>query len=130
MTIIDEKIVEIFNKLLNNNEYFEGTNPDRRDRKGHYLFYVNNVNIGLDIFMKSSKGSTSNEAISLEYQRDRCWDWDICPHDMEGYTFYLWINDRQYVVPPMSRSEEASALDKLEQMLKTWELETLNKILS
>lgn len=129
MTLIDEKIVEIFNKLLNNSEYFEGTNSNCSGRRGYYLFYVNNVNIGLDIFMKSSKGSTSNEAISLELQKSRCWEWDICPHDMEGYTFYLWINNRQYVVPPMSRSEEVSALDKIEQMLRKWELETLNKVL-
>lgn len=124
MTMIDEKIVKIFNKLINGSYYLKEVNH------GQYLFNINDIEIKLAIFKKSSKASTSNNAISLEYQENRCWDWDILPHDIEGYTFYLCINDRQYVVPPMSRSEEATALDKLEQMLQFWELKTLNKIIN
>ena len=50
--------------------------------------------------------------------------------DIYGYDFYINIEDRQYIVPGLSRMDEVKAIDQLEHLMQEHEMHVLDHMLT
>lgn len=125
MTQLDVKIVSLFNKMLYGGNYFIGTDRSK------FCFNINGTNITMYVFRKSSSTKTENTPIKFELtNRFYGYEWSISHDYIDGYDFYINIEDRQYVVPSLSRMDEVKAIDQLEHLMQEHEMRVLDHMLT
>ena len=125
MTQLDAKILSLFNKMLYGGNYFTGTD------KSKFCFNINGTNIIMYVFRKSSSTKTENTPIKFELtNRFYGYEWSISHDYIDGYDFYINIEDRQYVVPGLSRIDEVKAIDQLEHLMQEHEMRVLDHMLT
>ena len=125
MTQLDVKIVSLFNKMLYGGNYFTGTDRSK------FCFNINGTNIIMYVFRKSSSTKTENTPVKFELtNRFYGYEWSISHDYIDGYDFYINIEDRQYVVPELSRIDEVKAIDQLEHLMQQHEMCVLDHMLT
>ena len=111
MTQLDAKILSLFNKMLYGGNYFTGTDNSK------YYFNINGTGISMYVFRKSANTKKENTPVKFELNNKFRWcgfEWSIDTDCIDGYDFYINIENRQYVVPELSRIDEVKAIDQLE----------------
>lgn len=125
MTQLDVKILSLFNKMLYGGNYFTGTDRSK------FCFNINGTNITMYVFRKSSNTKTENTPVKFELtNRFYGCEWSISHDYIDGYDFYINIEDRQYVVPGLSRIDEVKAIDQLEHLMQQHEMCILDHMLT
>lgn len=125
MTQLDVKIVSLFNKMLYGGNYFTGMDRSK------FCFNINGTNITMYVFRKSSNTKTENTPVKFELtNRFYGHEWSISHDYIDGYDFYINIEDRQYVVPGLSRIDEVKAIDQLEHLMQEHEMHVLDHMLT
>ena len=125
MTQLDVKIVSLFNKMLYGGNYFTGTD------KSKFCFNINGTSITMYVFRKSSNTKIENTPVKFELtNRFYGFEWSISHDYIDGYDFYINIEDRQYIVPGLSRMDEVKAIDQLEHLMQQHEMCVLDHMLT
>ena len=127
MTQLDAKILSLFNKMLYGGNYFTGTDNSK------YYFNINGTGISMYVFRKSANTKKENTPIKFELNNKfRGWgfEWSIDTDCIDGYDFYINIENRQYVVPELSRINEVKAIDQLEHLMQEHEMRVLDHMLT
>ena len=125
MTQLDIKILSLFNKMLYGGNYFTGTD------KSKFCFNINGINITMYVFRKSSSAKIENTPVKFELtNRFYGFEWSISHDYIDGYDFYINIEDRQYIVPGLSRLDEVKAIDQLEHLMQEHEMHVLDHMLT
>ena len=123
--LIDSKVEELFNHLLyDENNYYVGRHPS-----GGALFNIEGDLVILTWFRRNKNDPKTNNPISIEYfNKTIDWNWEICPSDGSGFTFYLTIESaggRQLVVPELDRIERKYKGKEDQQSLMNKSQETM-----
>ena len=128
MTQLDVKILSLFNKMLYGGNYFTGT-----DKTNKFYFNINGTGISMYVFKKTNHTKKENTPVKFElYNKFRVWgsEWSIDTDYIDGYDFYINIEDRQYIVPELSRIDEVKAIDQLEHLMQQHEMCVLDHMLT
>lgn len=127
MTQLDAKILSLFNKMLYGGNYFTGTDNSK------YYFNINGTGISMYVFRKSANTKKENTPVKFELNNKFRWcgfELSIDTDYIDGYDFYINIENRQYVVPELSRIDEVKAIDQLEHLMQQHEMCVLDHMLT
>lgn len=125
---IDERVKNIFNNILERRYTLVAY------RYGVFTFKAGERDIVLHVNYKRASYRTTNDAITLDIDvpfTTHFLPWDgLCKISeeykrIEGYSFSIVIENKDYAVPPIGRVAEAKAIDILENMIQDWEMQYL-----
>lgn len=125
MDELNNKIITLFELLINSGtEYL--TKIDYIT--GNFYYKIKDKEIGLIVCSK--RRTNNNEYTTIDQLRNNLYNYYVATPVEDNFCFIIVIDNKQYVVPNLSRVKEAAVLDKIDTMLKAKESEDLDSILA
>jgi len=124
---LDEKIYELFWKLLSDYKYFVGNTG------GSMIFKINDIEIEMDSIKleKDDLSKCKNKLSTLTKKKAfTVGFWSIYKGVGENdNVITLWFNGHKYYITNLSRADMAKVLDTLEEFIQRKETDTIEGLL-